>query len=388
MPCIPDIHASLARKAQVPVPHAGTYQDFDGLIHLSKPAADLCENGNLVCLDLAPCILRSACVPCRELFPLLPSNPAAHAIRCSHEVVAQGDRHKHMFPAHVICPLVEVVRRVGSQHVGCGSIESSQHSSQQVEASADAVVPDCLGDKDGDGARCPEAIRLDQSQPRTQPVTLPTHQDPQAGSKHRPAACHKDLRIVRGARDHDCLVTGVGQVSFVDAPKPRVDALCPVRDHQHMLCRFQRHGKGRATRIADHPGDIQVLRIGQHAAIRVASATRPGVKDFVQELKDSLLPSMCDKQVAWQPLRMQHQRPAHVSGLPGDWLDKLLRDGVDTWADALLTWVELVRTCWRDLPSSHRLPDSLFELQQITLCHTPSGLVDAPVQLVTIHGHC
>ena len=118
---------------------------------------------------------------------------------------------------------------------------------------------------------------------------------------------------------------------MIQAPKSSVDALLPVWHHQHNFGSLQRSCKRRRLGRLQERGNIQVLRVGQHAAPSSLHTPWPTVPHFGQKFKDTFLPSMADEQVALQTIWILHQSPTHLPGILCHWLDVLLIHGVDAW---------------------------------------------------------
>mmetsp|Transcript_26062 Transcript_26062/g.54096 ORF Transcript_26062/g.54096 Transcript_26062/m.54096 type:complete len:270 (-) Transcript_26062:154-963(-) len=145
-------------------------------------------------------------------------------------------------------------------------------------------------------------------------------------------------------RGHDDLEAALhGEVGLEDAPESRIDADPPIWHDDDMAAGFQSTCKGRVRRIVSQQrADVAVLRVGQEAAVQSTSVPRPIHADFPDEFEASLCPGMRGKDVALQAFWMPHKGPALATRSQGGWLDVLLVDLVNGWANLFIA-VEGVR---------------------------------------------
>ena len=133
-------------------------------------------------------------------------------------------------------------------------------------------------------------------------------------------------------RNHNGLAFFLCQIGFIATPKPRVDTLMTVWHNQNYLGGSQSKSKRRIAWSLQQLSNIQILRVGQHAAPSISHPSWPWMLHFRQKLENALLPGMTYEQIAIQALWISHQSPAHQSSISCHRLDVLLIHRVDAWS--------------------------------------------------------
>ena len=133
-------------------------------------------------------------------------------------------------------------------------------------------------------------------------------------------------------RNHNGLAFFLCQIGFIATPKPRVDTLMTVWHNQNYLGGSQSKSERRIAWSLQQRSNIQILRVGQHAAPSISRPSWPWMLHFRQKLKNAFLPGMTYEQIAIQALWISHQSPAHQSSISCHRLDVLLIHRVDAWS--------------------------------------------------------
>ena len=156
-------------------------------------------------------------------------------------------------------------------------------------------------------------------------------------------------------------------------PRPRVDAAVAVGHHKDVCRSLQGQRERRGAGRLQQGSNVQVLRVGQHAAPGVSRTCRPRVQYLGEELEDALLPRMADEQVAVQAIRVSHQSPAHLACFLCHRHDVLLVDRVDAGPVQLVRALKVVRAViWPpNLASLDGAPYLLPQIPQVCTCDAP-----------------
>mmetsp|Transcript_141231 Transcript_141231/g.367619 ORF Transcript_141231/g.367619 Transcript_141231/m.367619 type:complete len:282 (+) Transcript_141231:496-1341(+) len=272
--------------------------------------------------------------------------------------------------------------RVVPRHVGRRSIERVDCSSAEMACSACRRIVQDRRAQPRQQDHDPIHVILDKCEVSRQQQEVPaiTRQGTAEGRRAHPEARPQQTTRRDGcAGDLDHLVVLISQECLVGAPQPHVDARPVVRHHQHEVRGQQRQSKRRLAWIGNQAADVQILRVGKHAAVGVAGTPGPRVEHLPEELENTFLPSMCDEEVALQTIRVQHEGPTHPSSRFGHRFDKLLIDGVQSRADGTVTWIEFVQCRGLDLAQLDRRPNSALKIDEVCPTDAPVVLGNSPV---------
>mmetsp|Transcript_26534 Transcript_26534/g.79914 ORF Transcript_26534/g.79914 Transcript_26534/m.79914 type:complete len:396 (+) Transcript_26534:78-1265(+) len=228
---------------------------------------------------------------------------------------------------------------------------------------------DCAANANGNDADQDEVVHFVKANPAAPEVT-----EGEASAKRHECGRAGDRPPDRERPPPGCvdrLLPRIRQVRLVHTPNASVDARRSVRHNQRHSGAAQCLGEGRLIWVLEQVPDVKILRIGQHAAVGVVRADGPRIHDLTQKFEHTFFPSVRHEKVAFQAIRVQHERPARRTVLFRDGRYELRRHKRHRWTYDLIANSNLLVLIADQGLVSERMQHDAPELLQVPVRNAP-----------------